>query len=101
TAQRTAELVGLEFGGGLYANYAFTLLWVADVIWWWRGLDRYEARPCSLNWAVLGFLGFMAFNATIVFGTQTVRWLGLGGCLVLGTIGGVRVRRSKRTAASA
>src|SRR5947209_16250531 len=26
TAQRTAEVMGVAWGGGLYANYAFTLL---------------------------------------------------------------------------
>src|SRR5262245_22322917 len=35
TARQTAEVVGLDWGGGLYANYAFTLLWAADVCWWW------------------------------------------------------------------
>ena len=31
------ELVGFEWGAGLYANYAFTLLWLADASCWWRG----------------------------------------------------------------
>ena len=96
TAHRTAELTGLEWGGGLYANYAFTLLWVADVIWWWSGLERYEARPRPVNWAVQGFLGFMAFNGTVVFGTPTVRWLGLGACLFLAAIWGLRLCGARR-----
>jgi hypothetical protein len=90
TARRTAEVVGLEWGGGLYANYAFTLLWVADTCWWWRGLGRYEARPRAVDWVVQGFLGFMAFNATVVFGTGTVRWLGLAACLFLAFGLGIR-----------
>jgi hypothetical protein len=83
TARRTAEVVGLDWGAGLYANYAFTLVWVLDVCWWWFGLDRYEARPRGVAWAVQGFLGFMAFNATVVFGTGAVRWLGLFACFLL------------------
>src|SRR5262245_10761780 len=31
TARQTAEVVGLDWGGGLYANYAFAAVWVADV----------------------------------------------------------------------
>src|SRR5438094_2949407 len=30
TAKRTAEVAGFDWGGGLYANYAFTVLWAAD-----------------------------------------------------------------------
>lgn len=90
TARRTAEVVGLAWGGGLYANYAFTSLWVADAGWWWRGLSRYQTRRRSVEWAVQGFLGFIAFNATVVFGTGAVRWLGLGACLFLVVLWGYR-----------
>ena len=83
TARQTAEVVGLQWGGGLYANYGFALIWLADVIWWWRGLGRYEARPREVGWAVQGFLAFIAFNATVVFATGAVRWLGLAACLFL------------------
>ncbi len=83
TAQQTAEVVGVAWGGGLYANYVFTLLWVAEVIWWWGGLDRYSSQPRVLKWAVQGFLGFMAFNATVVFGTGTARWLGVAATLFM------------------
>src|SRR5215471_9659500 len=43
TARRTAEVVGLDWGGGLYANYAFAALWTADVCWWWLSPERYLA----------------------------------------------------------
>src|SRR5437763_16272962 len=45
TAEQTAEAVGLNWGGGLYVNYAFVLLWAADVCWWWRDPEGYLARP--------------------------------------------------------
>src|SRR4051812_41967809 len=35
TARQTRELVGWEWGGGLFVNYLFTAIWVADVLWWW------------------------------------------------------------------
>jgi hypothetical protein len=100
TAQRTAELMGLEWGGGLYANYAFTLVWLADTAWWWRGLDPYEARPGPVKWAVHGFLAFMALNGTLVFGTWTVRWLGLGASLVLAVAWGLHVWGPSQRASS-
>jgi len=82
TARRTAEVMGLDWGGGLYWNYAFTLVWLGDVIWTWFGLRW----PPWAGAAVPGFLAFMAFNATVVFGTGPIRWLGLAGTVLLGAI---------------
>jgi hypothetical protein len=83
TARQTAEVVGLIWGGGLYANYAFALVWAADVVWWWCNSQTYHKRPRAVEWAVQGFLAFIVFNATVVFGSAAVRWLGLAACLVL------------------
>jgi hypothetical protein len=83
TARQTAEVVGLDWGGGLYANYAFAVLWLADACWWWVGPQCYLARPRTVEWAVQGFLGFIAFNATVVFGIGAVRWVGLAACVFL------------------
>jgi len=84
TARQTAEVVGLDWGGGLYANYAFTLLWLGDVCWWWLAPERYETRSRFIECSVQAFLGFMWFNATVVFGMGIARWLGLGACLLVG-----------------
>ena len=35
TALQTAAVTGLDWGGGLFFNYAFLLVWGADVMWWW------------------------------------------------------------------
>jgi hypothetical protein len=78
TAERTAALFGLHWGGGLYLNYAFTLVWVFDAAWWWCGLRLYQARPSWVGSAIRCFLAFMAFNATVVFGHGVVRWIGVG-----------------------
>jgi hypothetical protein len=83
TARQTAEVVGLDWGGGLYANYGFAALWMADACWWWLSPERYVARPRVLEGALQGFLGFMAFNATVVFGTGVIRWAGLAASLFL------------------
>jgi len=86
TARQTALMIGLHWGGGLYANYAFTLLWLGDVCWWWFAPERYEARPRFIEWSVQAFLAFMWFNATVVFGHGIARWLGLAACIILGGI---------------
>lgn len=77
TARQTAAVVGWDWGGGLWANYVFAAVWLADVAWWWRGRDRYEARPRCVEWLVQGFLGFIAFNAAVVFADGPVRWAGV------------------------
>lgn len=83
TARQTAEVFGWNWGGGLYVNYAFMLGWLADLIWWWRGIDRYRARPKAYASVWQVFLLFIIFNATFVFASGILRWLGLGLCLTL------------------
>src|SRR5438093_1092947 len=76
TARRTAELFGINWGGGLYFNYVFTLVWLVDTLWWWRGFDAYRNRPNWLGTAIHSFLAFMFFNATVIFASGFVRWIG-------------------------
>jgi hypothetical protein len=95
TARQTAEVFGVEWGGGLYINYAFMLAWVVDTIWWWRGLDAYRRRSRALTAAWHGFLIFMFFNATVVFETGVLRWLGLWLGLGLGLLWWLGDRRSR------
>jgi hypothetical protein len=51
TARQTAELFGLDWGGGLYLNYALLVGWVADVVWWWR--DSRHTGTDSERWGSL------------------------------------------------
>ena len=78
TAERTAAATGWQSGAGLYLNYAFTALWLADVLCWWRPTAR-RLWPALVQ----PFLFFMVFNATVVFGHGLVRWFGLVGCLLV------------------
>ncbi len=78
TARQTEEVFGLNWGGGLYINYALLMGWFLDVAWWWLcGLDAYRLRPWPLVAAWHGFLIFIIFNSTVVFKTGFVRWAGL------------------------
>lgn len=83
TARRTADLTGVAWGGGLYANYLFGLVWLADAGWWWAARKSYEARSYLFEWAVHGYLAFIAFNATVVFGSPLARAMGLAACLLV------------------
>ena len=84
TARQTDEVFGLDWGGGLYINYALLAGWVLDVtLWWARGLDAYRRRPWPLWAAWHGFLIFIVFNATVVFKEGPARWAGLSLCLGL------------------
>ncbi len=92
TARRTAELVGVDWGGGLYFNYLLLVAWAGDAGWWWIGPQSYRDRPVIVDRCIDGFVAFMAFNATVVFGSGPLRWLALGVILVLGG-GALRGRR--------
>ncbi|HMV46624.1 MAG TPA: hypothetical protein PLD20_12255 [Blastocatellia bacterium] len=81
--RQTAEVTGAAWGGGLFINYAFLALWMADVVWWWRGLEPYRRRHWLITAAWHGLFVFMFFNATVVFKTGWVRWLGAALCAML------------------
>ena len=94
TARQTAEVVGLNWGGGIYINYLFLLLWGLDVCWWWRaGVDGYESRPRSANIAIQSFLAFIVFNGAVVFASPFTRILGLIGTVWLTVMLVLHMRR--------
>ncbi|MDX2040891.1 MAG: hypothetical protein SF097_06565 [Acidobacteriota bacterium] len=81
--RQTAEVTGMSWGGGLFINYAFLAAWIADVTWWWRGLDGYQRRHWAITAVWQFVLIFMIFNATVIFKTGVVRWVGVVLCLGL------------------
>ena len=78
TARQTDAVVGINWGGGLFINYAVASLWIADVAWWWfAGVSAYRRRPWMLTLIWHSFLIFIIFNATVVFKDGLTRWIGL------------------------
>jgi hypothetical protein len=65
------------FGPGIYVSHLFTLLWTADVVFWWLRPRLYAARTPWVDWALHGFMAFMIFNGTVVFESGFSRWAGL------------------------
>ena len=94
TARQTNALFHLNWGGGLYFNYAFSLLWLIDAIWWWTAPEArpervqrvewaYNHRPAWLAATIHGFIAFMAFNATVIFAHGPVRWIAAAAFAIL------------------
>jgi hypothetical protein len=78
TARQTEEVFRLNWGGGLFINYALLSVWIVDVALWWKnGLDSYRQRTRALVVAWHSFLIFIIFNATVIFKDGAVRWIGL------------------------
>ncbi len=93
TARQTKELIGVENGGGLYLNYAFTLLWLWDAGYWLVAGD--EAYLNRSRWIVVtlhSFFAFMFVNGAVVFGKGPVRWYGIA-VIAMMAIGFVKLRR--------
>jgi hypothetical protein len=97
TARQTKEMMGWEFGEGIYFSYLFTLLWTADVLWWWMSPATYLARPRAVTWSLHAFMAFIAFNGAVVFVSGPTRWCAIAACVGLGVLGAARVvgRRSQ------
>jgi len=95
TARQTEALIGVSFGGGVYFNYAFLLVWICDAVWWYGWPNAYLRRNRLWDVLVIGYLWFIAFNAAVVFEVGTMRWLGLlatGAIAVVGFQAVVRKR---------
>jgi hypothetical protein len=71
-AMKHVEKVG-GFGEGIFVNYLFSMIWLMDVIWWWASPTGYPQRPRWIGCCVHGFMAFITFNATVVFGPHDAK----------------------------
>jgi hypothetical protein len=83
TARETAAKVGIDWGGGLYINYVFIVLWAGDVAWWWLGPASYRRRPRFVAVLLHAFLAFILFNATVIFKEGWLRYAALAATIAL------------------
>lgn len=83
TSRRTYDVVGIDWGGGLYINYGFTLFWIADIVWWWIRAAKNQPTPLVVFWMVHAIFGFMMLNATVVFGPPFWKWIFLAAAILL------------------
>jgi hypothetical protein len=64
------------FGPGIFVSYFFVLLWFVDAMWMWLAFDRYLNRSPWVNRSITGFMWFVLFNASVVYGSGPIRGLG-------------------------
>jgi hypothetical protein len=83
TARQTEQLTGSRFGGGLFVNYAFVLVWAAEVAWWWRWPVSFAERPRAVTLVVRAIFVFMFVNGAIVFVRGPMRFVGIAAVLVV------------------
>jgi hypothetical protein len=97
TARQTAALTGVNWGGGLYVNYAFVSLWTGDAAWWWLDRAAYERRSARTRQALLAVFLFMFINGGIVFAQGPARVIGCGavGVVLWAFFGGRRAGTSR------
>jgi len=82
TRRQTLALTGLDYRGGLWFNYAFAAVWMADCLAWWRGGIGFRARHQAWHLLLQAWFLFMIFNATVIFGRGLARPAGAVLCLV-------------------
>jgi len=89
---------GFEAGWGIYVNYLFLMVWIADLAWWWRVGDvRYRARKPAAFWALHGFFLFMIFFGGFFFVDSSRQWFGLA-ATILGLVSVILISRRQSPA---
>jgi hypothetical protein len=83
TAQQTEAMFGTAVGWGVYVNYLFFAVWLADA-WWWRAGAAPGERPRAVTWMLRTFYLVIILNAAVVFAAPARRALGLLVVAVLG-----------------
>jgi hypothetical protein len=83
TAQQTADLIGWGWRGGIYVNYVFLALWLADVCWWWVAPDSHVSRSRRFEMSRLALFAFMFFNGAVLFASGAGRGVGIASMIVV------------------
>jgi hypothetical protein len=97
TVQQATDRFGSGWRGGIYVNYVFLALWLADVCWWWLAPASHASRSLRLEMARFAFFAFMFVNGAVVFAAGIGRVVGIASMslVLLASLG----RRSRAVAA--
>ena len=90
TARQTAEVYGLDWGGGLWVNYVFLGAWLVEIVRWARDPSHETRAPGKATWALRAFYAVILVNAAVVFPGGPARLLGT---VLLGLLGFFWIRR--------
>ena len=77
TAQQTAAVYGISWGGGVYVNYFFVAAWLTEAWWWRANPSHYFNRRRAITWALRAFYFVIIVNAAIVFASVPGRTVGI------------------------
>ncbi len=94
TRRQTLATTGLDWGGGLYVNYAFLALWLWDAGAWWRQPGRRASRPRLYANGLFLFFLFMFVNGAVVFAHGPGRAVGVAAVASVAIAWGVARARS-------
>lgn len=84
TAQQTELAIGWKWGGGVWFNLLTSVVWGIDLAVLWRTPLGVRRGTSWWDRACQGYLAFMIFNATVVFGSLPVQVAGGVICVGLG-----------------
>jgi hypothetical protein len=77
TAEQARERFGWGWRGGIYVNYVFLALWLADVCWWWLSRSSRARRPVQIETIRRAFFTFMFINGAVIFAAGIGRLVGI------------------------
>ena len=84
TARQTAQVYGVRWGGGVYVNYAFVAVWLADAIARLTSPASVARRSPALRWVMRVFYFVVIANAAVIFARPERRWMGAVACALIG-----------------
>lgn len=73
TARQTMAVYGVNWGGGVFVNYAFVAVWLVEA-WRWRWRPAGEGR--ALTWMTRVFVLVIILNGAVIFAGGTRRIAG-------------------------
>jgi hypothetical protein len=76
TAAQTDAIYGLRWGGGMYVNYLFVLVWTVDASVAHARPRRWSTSPAA-RWSIRIFYAIVIANAAVVFARASMRVAGL------------------------
>jgi hypothetical protein len=99
TAAQTESVYGWRWGGGLFVNYLFVIVWAVEAFFRRRPNGSF-VDGAGVTWALRIFYGMVIFNAAIVFARGSMRALGVLIVTALLLAWRPVPRRKRRTAAA-
>jgi hypothetical protein len=99
--EQTREVYGVGVGAGVWINYLFVSVWLAEAAWWRHDPGGFLGRPVAVTALVRAFYFLILVNGTVIFAAPPRRLLGAALMAVLAwawrdTFSGAAARRTAR-----